>query len=75
MSDHSRDQDFLEALWRLQRERRLSDAALAAHLAVDRTLLAQARRRGTLGKTLLVAACDRFPELLQSYYRQTADMA
>lgn len=48
----------------------LSDGAFSELLGVDRALIAQTRKRKRLGKTLLVAACDRFPRLRELYFAQ-----
>lgn len=55
-------------LWEIQAEQHLSDGALAELLGVDRSLLSHTKRRDSLGKALLVAACDRFAELRELYF-------
>lgn len=63
-----REHRFMTRLWEIQAELNLSDGALAEILGVDRTLLSHTKRRDSLGKALLVAACDRFPELRELYF-------
>ena len=63
-----RDRRFLERVFQLQREAGWTDVQFAAVLGVRWTLIAQARHRGTLGKALLVAVCDRYPAMRALYF-------
>lgn len=70
-ANDDREHRFKARLWELQAELNLSDGALADLLGVDRTLLSHSKRRESVGKALLVAACDRFPELRELYFAQS----
>ncbi len=63
-----RDRQFLARVFQVQRDAGWTDVQFAAVLGVRWTLIAQARHRGTLGKALLVAVCDRYPKLRQLYF-------
>lgn len=63
-----REQAFMATLWTIQTETGLTDTALADRLGIERTIIPQTKRRGTLGKTLLVAACDQYPHLRELFF-------
>lgn len=66
MQHRTREQAFLARLWELQAEAALNDAALARVVGVSSSNISRAKRRAhqTVSVKFMLAACDRFPELV-----------